>query len=164
MSKAIRNKSYGPFDVIGEVRGEGRVFLSLPFTDVAGAQVLVSLKDNFAQQAAQFVPSHEWPGVEVTIWGAIQGYEVVIKRQCVHMQTGPMSKVFDYADGWDTILFRARNMNGGNQQGQLEMGVPPFPIQENGFALQTTVNVMPRSGFASPSSGGGQRSGSMKVG
>jgi len=161
---AIRNKSYGPFECIGEVKGEGRVFLSLPFTAVEGCRILVSLKDNFSQIAAQFVPSHEWPGVEVTIWGAVQGYECVIKRQCVHMQTGPMSKVFEYADGWDTIMFRARNMNGGNPQGQVEMGIPPFPTQENGFLLATTVNVMPRSGFTTPDQGHTGNKSHMKVG
>ena len=65
---AKRNKSYGPFDVIGETKGEGRDYLALAFTEVAGSRILVSLADNFSQKLVQFVPSHEWPGVEATVY------------------------------------------------------------------------------------------------
>lgn len=150
MSKttAIRTKSYGPFDVIGETAPQGRVFLQLPFQEVAGCRILVAVRDNFAQIPAQFVPSHEWPGAEITIWGNVQGYESVLKRQCVHMQTGPMGTVLDYAEGWDTVSFRAKNMNGGSVVGLA--GIAPFPTQAAGFLLKVSVYVMPRSGFATP--------------
>lgn len=145
---SIRQKTYGPFEVIGELSGQGRVMLALPFEDVMGARVLVSLADNYGSQISQGTPNHLWPGVEITIWGTVQSYENMLKRTCIHSLSGPMSTVFSYEDGWDQLLFRARNMNGGSVVNLA--GIPPFPTQATGFSLKVSVLVMPRSGFETP--------------
>jgi hypothetical protein len=146
---AIRSPVYGPFEVIGELSPEGREVLSLPFSEVAGCKVMVSVADNYALfPFAGFSPARFYPGVEVAIWGAVQGLQNCLRRVAVHMLSGPIAHTFDYADGWDTISFRGRNMCGGSTvNGD---AAPPFPTQANGFSLKVSIYIMPRSGFASP--------------
>lgn len=144
---AIRNKAYGPFECINELNGDGRAFLSLPFHEVAGCKVMLAVADNFANKiTGGAVPAFSFPGLEISIWGTVQGFENMIKRECVHMLSGPMSITFDYADGWDTLLFRGRNMCGGST---VSSGTGS-PTQANGFSITASVYVKPRSGFASP--------------
>ncbi len=143
----IRTKSYGPFEIIGELTGDGRVMLALPFQDVVGCKVLVGVTDNFNFSATD-QPLFLWPGAEISVWCVVQGYETMIKRQCVHMQSGPMSMTFDYAEGWDTINFRGRNACGGSFQNN-GLGAPP--TQASGASLTTNIYIKPRTGFGTPS-------------
>lgn len=145
---AIRQKTYGPFELIGELSGDGRVMLSLDFSEVVGCKVMISLEDTFGSIPAQNTPNHLWPGVEMTIWGVVQSYESCLKRMHLHALSGPMATKFDYEDGWDQVIFRARNTCGGSYQNLA--GIPPFPTQAAGFSLKATVLVMPRSGFTTP--------------
>jgi hypothetical protein len=144
---AIRSPVYGPFEVIGNISDGGQNILSLPFAEVAGCNVLVSLADNFAIQTVQQLPQGLFPGAEVSIWGAVQGYEACLRRVCLHMFSGPMQQLFEYAERWDTILFRAQNMAGGSTQ---NAGTSPPITQANKFSLKVSIYVSPRSGFASP--------------
>jgi hypothetical protein len=147
-TNAIRNKTYGPFQLISETTDDGNVFLSLPYAEVQGSQVLVAVADNYGVFPSQFAPNHLFPGVEITIWGAVMGFETCLRRQFVRQQTGPLALLFEWARGWDNILFRGRNMNGGSVVNL--GGIPPFPTQANHFSLTSTVYIFPRGGFASP--------------
>lgn len=148
MGGDVRSPVYGPYEAIGETDSDGGVMLSLPFSDVAGCNILVSLSDNYSIFAGQGTPNHLYPGVELSVWGAIQSYENCLRRLQLHMFTGPARMLFDPADGWDTLLFRAQNMCGGSVVNGA--GVPPFPTQAAGFSLKVSIYVMPRSGFATP--------------
>jgi hypothetical protein len=144
---AIRSPVYGPFEVIGNISEGGQNILSLPFAEVAGCNVLVSVADNFAIQTVQAVPQGLFPGVELSIWGAVQGFESCLRRACLHMFSGPLQQVFEYAERWDTILFRAQNMCGGSTQ---NAGTSPEITQANKFSLKASIYVSPRTGFAAP--------------
>lgn len=151
----IRNKVYGPFQCIGNLTGDGPVILSLPFTQVAGCRVMVSVTDNFGSQVGSTVPQiydRRYPGLEVSIWGAVQSLESCVKRQHVHMLSGPMGHVFDFEEGWDTINFRALNPQGGGYDPLHTIGAADV-TQQGGYSLLANIFVMPRSGFVSP---GGQ--------
>lgn len=161
---AILQKTYGPFELIGEQSGEGRVFLSLPFTDVVGCRLMISLADNYGsilpQTGIPIAPNFLWPGVEMTIWGVVQSYESCVKRMHLHALSGPMATQFRYEDGWDQITLRARNTNGGSYVNLKSGGGPPlFPTQANGYSLKATVLVMPRTGFPTPGQNNGPRAG-----
>lgn len=149
LTGAIRRKVYGPFESIQEVAGEGRIYLSLPYTDVMGSQVMLSVKDNWAKINNANLGMY-WPTLELTIWGAVQGYETVIKRQQTRMQTGPMFYIFDYAEAFDTVNFRARNISGGRRGPPPDAEDPTIPDKRNGFSLTVDVYIQPRGGFASP--------------
>ena len=144
----IRSPVYGPFEVIGELKNDGRVILSLPFTEVAGCNVVMAVTDNYAGCPQQSDADHLFPGVELSIWGAIGGFESCLRRTCVHMLSGPINKTFEYADGYDTVIFRAQNMCGGSLRNG--SGIPPFPTQAAGFSLKVSIYIMPRSGFSAP--------------
>lgn len=147
-SGAIRSPVYGPFEVIGELKADGRNVLGLPFADVAGANLLLAVADNFANIAVQGIPQGLFPGVEITIWGAVQSYEVCLRRVCVHMLSGPIQHLLEYAERWDQILIRAQNMCGGSLQ---NAGESPDITQANNYSLKVSVYISPRSGFTQPS-------------
>lgn len=143
----IRNKTYGPFEVISELSGDGRTLVSLPFTTVQGCKLLVAVRDNFAAKAAESEANHLYPGAEITIWGQVMGLNNMLRRQQVHMKSGPMSISFDTDDGWDQVFVKARNICGGSFQNAA--GSPPFPTQDNGFSIKVQLFLKPRDGFAS---------------
>jgi len=94
-AESIRNKTFGPFEMISEVKGDGRVFLTLPYAGVEGSNALVSVADNYGVFPSQTTPNHLWPGAEITVWGAIKGFETLLKRPvAVHMLSGPMAIKF----------------------------------------------------------------------
>jgi hypothetical protein len=147
---AIRRKVYGPYESIQEVSGEGRIYLSLPYTEVMGSQVMLSVKDNWAKFVNANLGMY-WPTLELTIWGAVQGFETVVKRQQTRMQTGPMFYIFDYAEAFDTVNFRARNISGGRRGPPSNAGEDTsIPDKRNQFSLTVDVYIQPRGGFASP--------------
>lgn len=148
---AIRNTVYGPFEVIGEIDSDGGNVLSLPFAEVAGCNIMAAVADNFAIIPVQALPAGLFPGVELTIWGAIQGFEVCLRRICLHMLSGPVQEVFEYAERWDTILFRAQNMCGGSLQ---NAGESTAITQANKYSLKVSIYLSPRSGFAKPGGDG----------
>jgi hypothetical protein len=152
MSDAIRSPVYGPFEVIGELSADGREILSLPFSDVVGCNILVSLADNYSIIPFQVVPNHLYPNVELSVWGAIQGYQACLRRIQLHMFTGPARMLFESSEGWTNLSFRAQNMCGGSTVNGA--GIPPQPTQANKFSLKVSIYVMPRSGFAIPGSSG----------
>lgn len=119
--------------------------------------MLVSVSDNYASFPGEAVPQKLWPGAEITVWGVVQGIENMLKRACVHMISGPISINFDFDDGWDTVVVRARNMCGGSTL-NLD-GSPPQPTQENKYRLQVQLFIKPRSGFAAPETGGARKAG-----
>lgn len=154
---AIRTKTYGPFELISEVSNDGRAFLTLPYADVEGSNILIGVADNYAVFPSQFSPNHLFPGAEITVWGSVQGFETLLKRQCVHMLTGPMAIKFKYEEGWDNLIFRGQNMNGGSVVNLA--GIAPFPTQANHFSLTSTVYIFPRGGFTTPGNDSSSSSG-----
>lgn len=147
---ANRNTSYGPYELVSENRGKGRVFLSLPFQEVVGCQVMIAVTDNFdgiARPPEGAGPNRLWPGAEITIWGVVQGFETMIKRQLVRKLTGPMFHLFDFADGWDSINFRGRDAVGGAYNPN---GLDFIVAGTTQPSIQANVYLKPRSGFSSP--------------
>lgn len=141
-----RNKVYGPFEIIGEGSPEGRVIQALPWVNVRGAQVLASCTDNFGQLQPNTGNATYWAIAEVTIWGVVQGYANVLKRQQIRMSSGPMTYVLPDEEAYDQVEFRARNFTGGKRAVPSSTG-SNAPVQANGFSLKVQLFIQPRGGF-----------------
>lgn len=137
-------KSYGPYNVIDDYVLEGRTLVTLPFDNVKGCQLLVSVVDNVDILNPGAADQRFWAIAEVAIWGIIQGYATPIKRQHVRMISGPMEYVFPFEEAYDSIEVRGRNMTGGKSR---SVPATDFVQSSLGFFINVNVLVNPRTGF-----------------
>lgn len=148
MASTAKSKVYGPYNIVSRVGNEGIPFLDLPFVDVANSQIAVSLRDN---SATVLVGNQQDGGdnyfycnvsAELSIWGSIQGYDTLIKRQHVRSLWGPMSLRLTDDDAYNKIVFAGRLFIGGKP------GLPSNLTIPSGSTLivEATVHVQPRGG------------------
>lgn len=121
-------KVYEPVECIGVSEPNGLDVITLPWKQVAGAQVLVLVRDNYASAlpAAVLNSTAYWPTLEVTIWGAVQGYSTCLKRQHVRMLTGPLLYRVESDEFYSAFSVRARDITGGYPGG---FGAGSFSIK-----------------------------------
>lgn len=149
-TKQAATKVHGPFECITlNEQGEGTPVLVLPYSEVEASQLLAHLIDNTASNNGASSDSQFWIMIEVGIWGSLQGYESLIKRTTLSPRTGPMSYLFGFAEAYDKVIIKARNMSGGRRG----PGINGVVTLANGFSAPLTVNVQPRGGFR-PAAGG----------
>lgn len=144
-----QSKVYGPFEVIGETGAVGRVLVTIPYTQVRGSQILINVTDNWGPRAQgqQGIPVY-MAGAEVELIGAVQSYQIVLKREFCRGMTGPMFYIFDDAEAYDSILLRARNMSGGRRGAVgVTSGPTVLPTSANGFSLKVQAQIQPRGGL-----------------
>jgi hypothetical protein len=141
-----QSKVLGPVEIISETGPVGRVLDTIPYTNVRGSQILITVVDNWAAlvDGQQAIPAY-MAGAEVELVGVVQAVEFVLKRQYCRMFTGPMFYVFDDAEAYDNILLRARNMSGGRRGNP--GGIAPAPTAANGFSLKVQAQIQPRGGL-----------------
>ncbi len=140
-----RNKALGPYEIIGEVSAEGRVLVDIPWEKVIGGQVIVAVSDNYSQLQTTINDPQYWATAEVSIWGVVQGYAEVLKRQQLRMLSGPMLYQFANEEAYHAVRFRARNFTGG-RRGSGASGANAATA-ENGYSLTVQLFLQPRSGF-----------------
>lgn len=128
MKEQAGAKVFIPVECIGVSEVNGRDVVTLPWSEVKGAQILVLARDNYAEAlpAAVLDTAAYWPTLEVTIWGAIQGYMTCLKRQQVRMITGPMMYRVDGDEFYSALTIRARDITGGQTGGY---GAGSFSLQ-----------------------------------
>lgn len=110
---------FGPFESVA-LRGADVVqFLTLPYEAVINSVAIVSiLSDNSRSLVIgqnQFDASL-WYGIwhaEVAIYGSVQGYETLLKRQHLRYNYGPAMMRFGAEDVFDQVVFKARFFCGG---------------------------------------------------
>lgn len=133
-------KVFIPVECIGVSEVNGRDVVTLPWSEVkGGANILVLARDNYAEglPAAVLDLAAYWPTLEVTIWGAIQGYTVCLKRQQVRMITGPMVYRVEGDELYSAFTVRARDITGGQTGG----------YGAGSFSLQCQVMLTAQSGI-----------------
>lgn len=144
-----QSKVLGPFEVIQETGPVGRVLDTIPYVNVRGSQILITVVDNWAALVATAgggaIPVL-MAAAEVELCATVQAVEFVLKRQYCRMFTGPMFYVFDDAEAYDNVLVRARNLSGG-RRGPPGGAMTPQPDAANGFSLKVQVQIQPRGGL-----------------
>lgn len=129
---------------------DGLDVVTLPWAQVRGAQLLVNVIDNFATRfpLTSGQDSRYWAALEVSIWGAIQGYSTCLKRQHVRMISGPMFYNCASDEFYSAITVRARNMTGGRTGGNPTVnGGSAAAIAANGFSIQCQVMLVAPDGI-----------------
>lgn len=139
-------KVFGPYDIQQAVSGDCLQLTEIPYANVQGGQLLISVADNYNIQDQVTVFPRFWATAEVQIWGRIQGYDEILKTQQVRMVSGPMVYIVPFEEAYDYIDIRARNMSGG-RRGPVFPDVAPNPTAERGFKLDVTIHFTPRGGM-----------------
>lgn len=140
-------KVFQPVQCISAGGYDGIDVISLPWSEVVGAQVIVNVIDNFAVLASGLTQdARYWGMLEVSIWGAVQGYASCLKRQQVRMISGPMFYRFDSDEFYSHVSVRARNMSGGKSGGDQSGATPPSAA--GGFSLACQVMLVAPHGIA----------------
>lgn len=144
MSIKASTKVHGPYEclTLNEL-GEGTPLLDLPYSEVEGSQLALQLTDNASTAFSASVDPQFWIIIEVGVWGSLQGLPTLLKRVAMSPRTGPVSYLFQFAEAYDQVTIRARNMSGG-RRGPGPAGVATVAA---GFSATLTVTVQPRSGF-----------------
>lgn len=104
---------FGPFEIIDHIGIELIPILSRQYSEVSGSQTFVSVVDNVYQGILGGNPLRSLVGAEIGIFGSVQGYETVLKKQFVRNISGPMAYRFDNDEPYDRIVYKARSMTGG---------------------------------------------------
>ena len=146
MATQATSKVLGPFEIISETGPVGRVLDTIPYSNVRGSQIVITVTDNWAglfDTVDGGIPAY-MPAAEIELLGTVQAVEFVLKRQYCRMFTGPMMYVFDDAEAYDNILLRARNLSGGRRGAP--GGISPNPNAINGFSLKVQAQIQPRGG------------------
>lgn len=145
-------KSYGPIAVKGGSAGIPQEFLTLPWSTVKGANIIVAAADDVDTNPA--VVGTLRPELmllsEVTLFGIIQGYVTPLKCQVISGKLGPMDYLLPWEAGWESISFRQRLMSGGKPL----TGVGSTAAQQAALVtLSLNVYVMPRGGYKEVTNG-----------
>lgn len=140
-----RSPVSGPFEVIEETKGDGRELVAIPFRDVAGAQLLASVSDNFGRLVTGTLLPQYWAAAEISVWGVIQSARTCLVRQTVRMGTGPLLYTFPVDEPWEQISVKAVNISGGKLGPSSNGGT--LPNKANGFSLKVALYFQPRTGF-----------------
>lgn len=142
-TKHAATKVHGPFEclTLNEL-GEGQPLLTLPYSDVEGAQLSASITGNSAPGSVSG-DSQFWIIIEVGIWGSFQGVPSLLKRVALTPRTGPTSYLFGEAQAYDKVEVRARNMSGGRRG----PGLGSVVSLATGFSALLNVTVQPRQGI-----------------
>lgn len=152
-------KVQGPFEVIENVGTSAPILIELPYQKVRGSQIVASVIDNFGQQQTVTTLVRFWAAVDLQIWGRIQGYDFLLKKQHTRMNTGPLVYIVPDEEAYDAISIRGRNMSGG-RPGPVPGAAPPnptaapipgFPLS-GGFSLMVQLYIQPRGGMGLQSS------------
>lgn len=142
---------FQPVECIDAGGFQGTDVISLPWSRVAGCQLIANVIDNFGMRPAltSGQDARYWATLEITIWGMVQGYPSCLKRQQTRMISGPCFYRFDADEFYTDVTVRARNISGGRSGGNQTApgGGPPAPSSANGFSIQCQVMLVAPKGF-----------------
>lgn len=129
----------GPFEVIDLVGAVGSPLFNRPYAEVAGANIVATVRDNTAGKPSVTDYTSFMLGAEVSFWGSVQGAWDLLKIQFVRMISGPMRIRIPTDEAYDYIEVRARMMAGGRSGGPT--GSPPPISGALGFSCELTFYV-----------------------
>jgi hypothetical protein len=143
---ATKTGVYGPYDISNNFGAECiPVQQAIPFIDVANSNMLISATDNMPNVTAASQPADGYKivTVEVAVWGSIQGFNTLIKRQVVTTMWGPMTLRLGDSDVYTQIIIGARIFIGGKP------GMPSNLINPSNAKLKVElmVHVAARGGL-----------------
>ncbi len=152
MREQPKSKSavYGPFEMTSLIGSDVQTFLTLPYADVINSTAIFAIvQDNSLQVIVeQSQLNCDYYGIihiEAGVFGSVQGYQTLLKRQAARYNWGPMLMHFSSDDVYDQVVFKARMFVGGKP------GIPRdivFTTDPAGnvvpLSVQAVVNVVPR--------------------
>lgn len=136
-------KVFGPYNLmeLNELP-EGQTLLTVPYSEVQGAQLLCSVTNGSAGTPFG-IDTQFFLEFEVGIWGSYQGFLNLLKRTGMRALTGPMTYMFPIDFPFESISIKARNMSGGRRG----PGTDGVVTEANGFKSALTVHVQARAGI-----------------
>jgi hypothetical protein len=149
----------GPFKVYTLTGVQPAEVCNIPFSQVVGGQIAISIQDNLAGLGGlggQQVISNNLVAcavVEVSIVGQVMGISDTLACVALRMITGPLC--FQFVDGlsYQDISIRARMVRGGlpelNPSAEAYSAGTEFTAQL-GYTANLTVTLQPRMEFATP--------------
>lgn len=137
---------FGPFEMSSLIAGDVVPFHTLPYAEVSDSTVVMAVVSDNTQSAivASAQPNaqafYAITHVELAIFGSVQGYQVLLKRQATRLNYGPFFFTFGSEDVYDQIVFKGRLFVGGK---------PGFPanivlVTATPLSIQVVVNVCRR--------------------
>ena len=135
-------KVFGPYDLTASFGQVPRPFLVMKFSRFDTCQIMVSVQDNVPQALPSVLNptngAYLMVSAEISVWGAVVGYETLIKRQFVKSNWGPLQFKLRDDEIYDQIILKGRLNVGG------KYGIPNDIILSQPLVVNASVNVLPR--------------------
>ena len=138
------SKQYGPFEVVDIVQPDVQTLVTIPYSDVVGSQMLVTVSDNFARDFLLADNASRFAAAEIGITGRVQGEPYIIQRAHVRALSGPLRWIFRAEEMYDQIEIGARNMSGGRRGSpSTDFAVGLNFTGASGFSILVNVSIQP---------------------